>query len=49
MSLQVLTVNMVTSVTLGIVIALEEPEKDVMTRPPRDPKSPLCVALAPLP
>lgn len=42
-AVQVLTVNMVTSVTLGIVIALEEPEPDVMNRPPRDPKSPLCV------
>lgn len=32
---------MVTSVTLGIVYAMEEPESDVMTRPPRDPNHPL--------
>jgi len=40
-AMQVLTVNMVTSVTLGLVIALEEPEPDVMSRPPRDPRAPL--------
>lgn len=44
-ALQVLTVNMVTSVTLGIVIALEEPEGDVMARPPRDPSAPLLDAM----
>ena len=41
---QVLTVNMVTSVTLGLVLALEHPEPDVMTRTPRDPKAPLLDA-----
>jgi len=39
--IQVLTVNMVTSVTLGLVLALEKPEPDVMTRKPRDPKTPI--------
>jgi magnesium-transporting ATPase (P-type) len=40
-SIQVLTVNLVTSVTLGIVIALEEPEPNVMERPPRNPDAAL--------
>jgi fluoride ion exporter CrcB/FEX len=39
--IQVLTVNMVTSVTLGLVLALEKPEPDVMSRKPRDPKTPI--------
>ena len=41
---QVLTVNMVTSVTLGLVLALEKPEPDVMIRKPRDPKAPILDA-----
>jgi hypothetical protein len=36
--------SQITSVTLGVVLALEEPESDVMTRPPRDPKAPLLDA-----
>ena len=32
---QVLTVNMVTAVTLGLVLALETPEPGSMLRPPR--------------
>jgi magnesium-transporting ATPase (P-type) len=43
-AMQVLTVNLITSVTLGIVLALEEPEKTVMDRPPRNPKAPLLDA-----
>ncbi|MCK6529036.1 HAD-IC family P-type ATPase [Myxococcota bacterium] len=34
---QVLWVNMVTAVTLGIALAFEPPEPGVMRRPPRDP------------
>lgn len=36
---QILWVNMVCSVTLGIALAFEPPEKDVMQRPPRHPKA----------
>jgi magnesium-transporting ATPase (P-type) len=42
---QVLTVNMVTSVTLGLVLALEKAEPDIMTRKPRDPKKPILDGL----
>jgi len=38
---QVLWVNMVTSVALGLVISFEPPEKDVMLRPPRAVDRPL--------
>jgi len=38
---QVLWVNMVTSVTLSLPLATEIAEPDVMNRPPRDPKTPL--------
>jgi magnesium-transporting ATPase (P-type) len=36
---QVLWVNMITAVTLALVLAFEPPEADVMKRPPRDPKA----------
>ncbi len=39
--LQILWINMVTAVTLGLSLAFEEPEKGVMTRPPRPPEEPL--------
>ena len=39
--LQILWINMVTSVTLGLSLAFEPPEGDVMQRPPRYPKEPL--------
>jgi hypothetical protein len=39
--IQVLYVNLIASVTLGIVLALEPPEPDVMTRPPRRPSKPI--------
>lgn len=39
--LQILWVNMVTAVTLGLSLAFEKPEGDVMCRPPRSPNAPL--------
>ncbi|MFZ5759578.1 MAG: cation-transporting P-type ATPase [Thermodesulfobacteriota bacterium] len=39
--LQILWINMVTSVTLGLALAFEPPEGDVMRRPPRLPREPL--------
>jgi magnesium-transporting ATPase (P-type) len=38
---QVLWVNMITAVTLGLALAFEPPEMDVMRRPPRNPREPL--------
>lgn len=38
---QILWVNMVTAVTLGLSLAFEAAEPDIMKRPPRDPKEPL--------
>jgi len=38
---QVLWVNMATVSTLGLALAFEAPEEDVMRRPPRDPREPL--------
>ena len=37
--LQVLWINTTTAVGLGLVLAFEPPEPDVMARPPRDPQS----------
>ncbi|MBU1639000.1 MAG: cation-transporting P-type ATPase [Proteobacteria bacterium] len=39
--LQILWINMVTAVTLGLSLAFEPPEGDVMRRPPRSPQEPL--------
>ena len=39
--LQILWINMVTSVTLGLSLAFEPPEGDVMRRSPRSPREPL--------
>jgi magnesium-transporting ATPase (P-type) len=36
---QVLWINMITSVTLGLALAFEPPEADVMRRPPRSPRA----------
>lgn len=36
--LQVLWINTVTAITLGLVLAFDPPEPDVMARPPRDPE-----------
>lgn len=38
---QILWVNMVTSVTLSLALAFERTEADIMRLPPRDPKEPL--------
>ncbi|MDR9440572.1 MAG: HAD-IC family P-type ATPase [Halomonas sp.] len=39
--LQILWVNMVTAVTLGMALVFESPEADLMRRQPRDPDAPL--------
>jgi magnesium-transporting ATPase (P-type) len=39
--LQILWVNMITAVTLGLSLAFEPPEGNVMRRPPLSPKEPL--------
>ncbi|MDI5920362.1 HAD-IC family P-type ATPase [Halomonas sp. LR5S13] len=39
--LQILWVNMVTAVTLGMALVFESPEADLMRRKPRDPDAPL--------
>lgn len=39
--LQALWVNMVVAITLGLALAFEEGEEDLMRRSPRDPKAPL--------
>lgn len=39
--IQILWVNMVTEVALGLTLAFEPPEGDVMRRPPRRPDAPL--------
>jgi magnesium-transporting ATPase (P-type) len=38
---QILWVNMITAVTLALTLAFEPPERNVMGRPPRDPREPL--------
>jgi magnesium-transporting ATPase (P-type) len=38
---QVLWVNMITAVALGLVLAVEPSEPGIMQRPPRDPRQPL--------
>ncbi len=40
-ALQVLWINMVTTVTLALALAFEPPENDIMNRPPRDSNEPL--------
>jgi magnesium-transporting ATPase (P-type) len=39
--LQILWINMITAVTLGLSLAFEKPEGNVMHRPPLSPKEPL--------
>ncbi len=38
---QILWVNMVTAVTLALALAFEPSERDIMKRPPRDPRAPI--------
>lgn len=38
---QILWINMTTAVLLGLMLAFEPKENDIMRRPPRDPKSPI--------
>ena len=38
---QILWINMLTATTLGLALAVEREEGDVMTRPPRDPGAPI--------
>ena len=38
---QILWINMITAVTLALTLAFEPPERNVMQRPPRDPKAPI--------
>lgn len=38
---QILWINMITAVTLALALAFEPTEKNVMQRPPRDPKEPI--------
>ncbi|MGZ0018446.1 cation-transporting P-type ATPase [Nitrosomonas sp. wSCUT-2] len=38
---QILWINMVTTVTLAVALSFEPPEPDVMQRPPRHPEAPL--------
>ena len=40
-AVQILWVNMVTSVTLALALVFEKPESDIMLRPPRKPTEPL--------
>ena len=40
-AVQILWVNMITTVTLALTLGFEPTEKSVMQRPPRDPKEPL--------
>jgi magnesium-transporting ATPase (P-type) len=42
---QILWVNMVTGVTLGLVFAFDPAEPGVMERPPRDPRAPILSSL----
>jgi magnesium-transporting ATPase (P-type) len=38
---QILWINMITAVALGLTLAFEPPERDAMARPPRAPSAPL--------
>jgi len=38
---QVLWINMTTALLLGLMLAFEPAEPDIMSRPPRDPKTPI--------
>ena len=40
-AVQILWVNMITEITLGLALAFEPPESQVMAHPPRDPRAPI--------
>lgn len=40
-AVQILWVNLITAVLLNLALVFERPERDVMTRPPRDPTAPI--------
>jgi cation-transporting P-type ATPase F len=39
--IQILWINMMTAVLLGLTLAMEKAEPDIMRRPPRDPRAPI--------
>ncbi len=39
--IQILWINMMTAVLLGLMLAMERGEPDIMRRPPRDPRAPI--------
>lgn len=41
---QILWINMVTAIALGLMLVFEPPEKEIMLRPPRDPRAPILTA-----
>jgi len=42
---QILWINMTTAVLLGLMLAFEPKEPDIMQRPPRDPKTPILTGV----
>ena len=42
---QILWINMTTAVLLGLMLAFESKEPGIMTRPPRDPKTPILTGV----
>lgn len=42
--IQILWINMITAVTLALTLAFEPAERDVMQRPPRNPKEPILTS-----
>ncbi|GIW43978.1 MAG: putative cation-transporting ATPase F [Candidatus Binatia bacterium] len=42
---QVLWINMATAICLGMMLAFEPKERDIMCRPPRDPEAPILTPL----
>jgi Ca2+-transporting ATPase len=42
---QILWINMTTAVLLGLMLAFEPKEPGIMTRPPRDPKTPILTGI----
>ena len=43
--IQILWINMTTAVLLGLMLAFEPKEPGIMTRPPRDPKTPILTGI----